>query len=115
MLSFSVAVFSLLTLVQVRPSASQFVFEFGLHSVSTDGNCGLVSCDTYLPIFCLREERDTQSTNTEDCPLGSSGQRIDADELPLTTLMILSPKPWPVSRREVAIHIVVYRMCTDQS
>ena len=65
MLLFSVVVFSLLSLVQVRPSVSRFVFEFELHSISTNVNCGEGDnrCETYLSIVCLREGRSTQSRN----------------------------------------------------
>ena len=87
----SLSVLSLLCLLQVWPSSSRFVFEFELVSVDTIDNqtCDDVltnnldpdrygPCEPFLQIFCLREGRDTQSTNTGDCPLGVSTAEIIA-------------------------------------
>ena len=87
----SFSVLSLLCLLQVWPSSSQFVFEFELVSIDTidyqtcdDLLGGTLNadqfgpCEPFLQIFCLREGRDTQSTNTGDCPLGGSTSGIIA-------------------------------------
>ena len=87
----SVSVLSLLCLLQVWPSSSQFVFQFELVSVDTidyqicddvvTNNLDPITygpCEPFLKIFCLREGRDTQSTDTGDCPLGSSNDGIIA-------------------------------------
>ena len=104
-LKFNVQLLSLFNLAQVWLSVSQFVFEFELdpRSVTVNFNCadGLGDsemCTTYFSIFCLREGRDTQSTNTQDCPLGSSGRLNAYDERlsSLQTRRIISPRPWPV-------------------
>ena len=105
MLLFSIVVFSLLSLVQVRPSASGFVFEFGLHSVSTMANVNCDRCETYLSIFCLREGRSTQSEIEDDCPLGSSGRTNVNDVFTLPLMRrILSQKPWTVSNSNSMNH-----------
>ena len=77
MLPLSIQVLGLLILAQVWLSRSQFVFEFelDLRSVTANFNCadGLGEsevCTTYFSILCLREGRDTRSTNIVDCPLG---------------------------------------------
>ena len=85
-----------------------FELELDLRSVTANFNCadGLdrnKKCSTYFSIFCLREGRDTQSTNTGNCPLGRNSERLNAypenDNEPLPspqTRRITSPRPWPV-------------------
>ena len=80
-----------------------FEFELDLRSVTANFNCadGLGEsevCTTYFSIFCLREGRDTPSTNIVDCPLGSSGRlnAFDQREPSPQTRRITSSKPWPV-------------------
>ena len=120
----SLSVLSLLYLLQVWPSSSQFVFEFELVSVDTidyqicdDLQVGALNadqfgpCEPFLQIFCLREGRDNQSTNTGDCPLGSSTAEIiaftpsdvkrDSETRPglpdgPVNRTISSQEPWPV-------------------
>ena len=97
----------LFILAQVWLSVSQFVFELELdpRSVTADFNCadGLgdsAECTTYFSVFCLREGRDTRSTNEGDCPLGTSG-RLNAFDVRLSSPQIqriTSPRPWPVSK-----------------
>ena len=128
----SLTVFSLLCLLQVWPSSSQFVFEFELVSVDTidykicedadvlQNNLDpdrYGPCEPFLQIFCLREGRDTQSTNTGDCPLGGSTAGIiaftpgdvrrDSETRPglpngPVNRTIASREPWPVR------HIFMY-------
>ena len=107
MLPLHLRPFSLFILAQVWLSMSQFVFELELdpRSVTANFNCadGLgdsVECTTYFSIFCLREGRDTRSTNEGDCPLGTSGRLNVFDErLPSPQIRrITSPRPWPVSK-----------------
>ena len=105
-LSIQLSILTLFTLAQVRSSVSQFVFEFELdpRSVTANFNCadGLGDsevCTTYFSIFCLREGRDTRSTNEGDCPLGSSG-RLNAFDERLSSPQIrriVSSRPWRVS------------------
>ena len=68
-------------------------------------------CEPFLQIFCLREGRDTQSTNAGDCPLGNSTAGIiaftpgnasrDAETRPglpngPVNRTIVVQQPWPV-------------------
>ena len=95
-------------LYSLRLSLSQFVFEFILHAVTTHGECTGIDiselrdpeCETYLFIFCLREGRDSKSTDDSDCPLGSV-EEIDPEDIRLpTSKQILSgSSQWPVSRQ----------------
>ena len=117
----SLTVLSLLCLVQVWPSSSQFVFEVELVAVDVIGDCDTDTVDANVPrrrcepvfsIFCLRKGRDTQSNNIGDCPLGRNDERVIAytgklnDDrntgpgLPdgrAVTRSIMSQSPWPVS------------------
>ena len=86
-MSVKIQVFTVLTLAQICPHMSQFVFELevDLHSVMANIDCDLPSsldgsqCETYFSVFCLREGREgSQSTNTEDCPLGRNTERMNA-------------------------------------
>ena len=118
------AVLTLLCLLQVWPTSSQFVFEFELVSVDTidypGQDCDIVEpqdvetlgpCEPFLSIFCLRKGTNTESTNVNDCPLGSSNAGIIAytppnirmDRLTKPGLpsgpvngTIMSQEPWPV-------------------
>ena len=120
----SLTVLSLLCLLQVWPSSSQFVFEFDLVSVDTIDyqTCDDVitnnldpdrygPCEPFLQIFCLREGRDTQSNITDDCPLGNSTAGIiaftpddvrrDSETRPglpdgAVNRTFTSQQPWPV-------------------
>ena len=115
----SLTVLSLLCLVQVWPSSSQFVFEFELVAVNVIGDCDVNlpapdtrrGCEPVLEIFCLREGRDTQSNNMTDCPLGRNdtkaiaytGEILDdyntGPGLPdgrAVIRSIMSQRPWPV-------------------
>ena len=84
-------------------TSANFVFEFKLSSVTANGTCDTIfdsfdpDCETYVS-FCLRERSSSESTNTDDCPLGSSG-RIDAYPLPGTQQRsITSERSWPVRK-----------------
>ena len=135
----SLTLLSLLCLVQVWPSSSQFVFEVELVSVNTTGShsCDLDSpegdsrrrCEPVFSLFCLREGRDTQSNNITDCPLGRNdtgviaftGMNVLANRghfntgpgLPegAITRRIMSQEPWPV------MHMITHRhsQTTDHS
>ena len=108
----------LFILAQARLSVSQFVFELEVdpRSVTANFNCadGLgdsVECTIYFSIFCLREGRDTKSTNDlGDCPLGSSGRLNVFDERLSSPQIrrITSQRPWPVSK------IISYILAMDQ-
>ena len=101
-----IEIIALLILVQLWLSTSQFVFELevNLDSVTVNGNCDTrlnSGCETYFSVFCLREGREgSQSTNTEDCPLGRNTKRMNAyeNDRPLNTRMITSQleTSWPV-------------------
>ena len=117
-MSLTVNLLSLLCLVQVWPSSSQFVFEVELVTIDVIGDCDtdvtdprLHRCEPVFSMFCLREGRDTQSNNMTDCPLGRNDERVVAytpdninDDfntrpgLPSgpVTRRIVSQKPWPV-------------------
>ena len=130
----SLSTLSLLCLLQVWPSSSQFVFEFELVSVDTIDyqTCEDVvtnnldpdrygPCEPFLQIFCLREGRDTQSTNyTGDCPLGSSNAGIiaftpsnlnrDSETRPglsngPVNRTIASQEPWPVRLLNINLRV----------
>ena len=79
-------------------SLAQFVFDFQLKAVNTNGGCGFLhpECETYLNIFCLRELDSSKSTDDSDCPLGSSERFGPEGSLP-ESRQILSSQPWPVS------------------
>ena len=79
-------------------SLAQFVFDFQLHAVTTNVDCGVVygACETYLNRFCLRERGHSRSTDDSDCPLGSSGRFEPEGNLPISR-QILSSRSWPVS------------------
>ena len=116
-------VLSLLCLLQVWPSSSRFVFEFQLLRVDVfkDENCDNFTegqeaqgrCEPFLPDFCLREGRNTQSIDRTDCPLGmvpESGGVIAFTPFNLSresetrpglpggpvNRTIMSEEPWPV-------------------
>ena len=114
-----ITLLSLLCLVQVWPSSSQFVFEVELVSVDVIGDCEpdipapdpRKRCEPAFSMFCLREGRDTQSNDITDCPLGRNDTRVIAytgeilDDfntgpgLPdgqAVTRSIMSQRPWPV-------------------
>ena len=92
-------------LVGISSISAKFRFEFELLDVDTkapasecDPGSLSPSCDTYLSVFCLRGRRSTNSTNSSDCPLGSS-DRIDAySGLSSPQRRSISGNdPWPVS------------------
>ena len=91
---------SLLQFVQLL--SAQFVFEFKLYTLTTNGDCvgffDLFSseCETYLNKFCLRELDSSRSTDDSVCPLGSSGRFGPGGSLP-ESRQILSAQSWPVS------------------
>ena len=115
-------VLTLLCLFQVWPTSSRFVFEFELVSVDTIDyqTCDIVQpqdvetfgpCEPYLSIFCLREGTNTESTDVNDCSLGSSNAGIIAYTPPDLTMSdrtrpglpsgpinrtFMSQEPWPV-------------------
>ena len=110
-------------LLQVWPSSSRFVFEFQLLRVDVldDENCDDFTvgqeargrCEPFLSNFCLREGRNTQSTDRTDCPLGNvpesgrvaafipndlsreSETRPGLPDGPVNRT-IMSEEPWPV-------------------
>ena len=113
----------LLCLLQAWPSSTQFVFEFELVSVTTifdNDTCDNVlpedveligPCEPFLSTFCLREETNTQNSDTRNCPLGRNDAGIIAytPDVDLTVLgtrpglpngpvnqTITSQHPWPV-------------------
>ena len=113
--------YSLLCLLQARPSSSSFVFELELSFVNATDDCdidetdpSLTPCEPFLSIFCLREGSAAQSSSTEsgDCPLGRNDSGIfgftttdrNNDSVtrpalqldPPQTRKIMSDKPWPV-------------------
>ena len=87
---------------QLSTSWAQFVFDFQLHAVTTNGDCNSVlevfdpECETYLNRFCLRERGYSRSTDDSDCPLGSSGRFGPGGNLPISR-QILSSQSWAVS------------------
>ena len=90
----------LLHLVQL--SLAQFVIDFQLHAVTTNGDCSSLleffdpECETYLRRFCLRETGHSRSTDDSDCPLGSSARFGPGGNLPISR-QILSSQSWSVS------------------
>ena len=134
-----ITLLSLLCLVQVWPSSSQFVFEVELVAVDVIGEnvCdvdiqpidGRSRCELVLETFCLRKGRDTQSNNITDCPLGRNDTQVIAftgmnvatnmedfntgPGLPegAVTRRIMSQEPWPVR------HMITHRhnQATDHS
>ena len=87
----------------LQMSSAQFVFEFELHSLTTNGDCFSFfdlfnrECETYLNRFCLRQLGSSRSrTDDSDCPLGSSGRFGPSGNLP-ESRQILSGQSWPVS------------------
>ena len=122
-MSLTVPLGLLYLLLQVWPSSSPFVFEFQLLRVDVlnDENCDdfMVGqeargrCEPFLSDFCLREGRNTQSTNRTDCPLGNvpeSGRVVAFTPKNLSresetrpglpdgpvNRTIMSEEPWPV-------------------
>ena len=118
-------VLGLLCLLQAWPSSTQFVFEFELVSVATIDSdiCDPIDpedfellgpCEPFLSTFCLREETNTQNSDTGNCPLGRNDAGIIAytpdvnlNEEPLAPTRpglpngpvnqtITSQHPWPV-------------------
>jgi hypothetical protein len=88
-----------------------FELELDPRSVTANFDCddGLgdsEACTTYFSIFCLRERRDSSSTDEGDCPLGTSG-RLNAFDERLSNPQIrriMSPRPWPVSK--IVSHLI---------
>ena len=110
-----VLMLSLLVQLMVRLSIAQFVFEFEVQAVTTNGLCrGFFDfnpdCETYLNRFCLRNRGHPRSLDDSDCPLSSSGRLgPDFSNLPASRV-IVSDQSWPVSNREkiICTHLLIY-------
>ena len=93
---------ALLVLITSQTLA-EFVFEIQVFSITTSNttDCGAdestPDCETYLSIFCLREGRNTTSTDMTDCPLGFANRTYVYYYEPLPTRYIISNQPWTVS------------------
>lgn len=91
-----------LLVLTTSQSLAEFVFEIQVFSIMTSNttDCGAdestPSCETYLSVFCLREERNITSSNTTDCPLGFANRTYYYYE-PLPTRYVISNEPWRVS------------------
>jgi hypothetical protein len=93
---------ALLVLI-INQSLAEFVLEIQIFSIMTNNttDCGAdestPDCETYLSIFCLREQRITTSSNATDCPLGFANRTYYYYYDPLPTRYIISDQPWMVS------------------
>ena len=94
---------ALLELILINQSLAEFVLEIQVFTVMTSNttDCGAdestPDCETYLSIFCLREGRNTTSSNAADCPLGFANRTYYYYYEPLPTRYIVSDQPWTVS------------------
>ena len=81
---------------------ADFIFEIEVVSITTSNasDCGgddsTPECETYLSIFCLREGRNTSSSDKADCPLGVAG-RTYYYSYETAIRNIVSDQPWTVS------------------
>ena len=95
---------ALLELIVIKQSLAEFVLEIQVFSITTNNttDCGAdestPDCETYLSIFCLREQRNITSTSTTDCPLGFANRTYYYYYEPLPTRYIISDQPWTVSQ-----------------
>jgi len=88
----------LLTLISLILGETEAEFTFRLYINSYEFNsafCDLLTpCKPYFNLFCLREQRATQSQTTNDCPLGVSTVRLDGAP---ETVTIRSDSDWKVT------------------
>ena len=134
----NLTLFGLLCLLQAWPLSSRFAFEFQLLRVDVlnDENCDDFTmgqearrgrCEPFLSDFCLREGRNTQSTDRTDCPLGMvpisgrvvaytpSNINLESETRPglpdgPVNRTIMSEEPWPVRlnpRHEINKFIII--------
>ena len=101
--SIIIVTVALLELIVVKQSLAEFVLEIQVFSImiSNTTDCRVdestPDCETYLSIFCLREQRNTTSTSTIDCPLGFANRTYYYYYEPRPTRYIISDQPWTVS------------------
>ena len=95
-----------LLVLTTSQSLAEFVFEIQVFSIMTSNttDCGTdestPDCETYLSVFCLREGRNTTSSNTTDCPLGFANRTYYYYE-PLPTRYVISDQAWGVSEHNI--------------
>ena len=87
--TFFVALFFVLKKVE-----GKFTFFLDIRRHMTIGGCGFLDpqCDTFFSLFCLRGLRINNSTDANDCPLGSRGHFRKASGM----INIPSSEQWQV-------------------